>query len=72
MIDDCGSVLDAVYYNKLQSDDGSITHSGDSKDGVIQGYDEVIAIDLAKINFSVSYLAVLVNAFNGQGFSGVS
>ena len=72
MIDDCGAIMDAVYYNKLLADDGSISHSGDSKDGVIEGYDEVIAIDLSKINFSVSYLAVLVNAFSGQGFSGVS
>ena len=29
MIDEMGAVLDAVFYNKLASDCGSIKHSGD-------------------------------------------
>jgi len=40
MIDDIGSVIDAVFYNKLVSDCGSITHSGDNKDGKREGFDE--------------------------------
>ena len=29
MIDEMGSIIDAVYYNKLFSDNGAIHHSGD-------------------------------------------
>ena len=28
-----GMVKDAVFYNKLNSDCGAITHSGDNRDG---------------------------------------
>ena len=33
MINDIGDIIDAVYYNKLTSDCGSIVHSGDCRDG---------------------------------------
>ena len=33
MIDEVGNFKDAVFYNKVKSDCGAITHSGDSKDG---------------------------------------
>ena len=71
MLDDCGATIDAVYYNKLRSDDGSIVHSGDSKDGVIKGYNEVITVDLSKLNYAVAYLVVLVNSYNGASFKKV-
>ena len=29
MIDEMGQTIDAVYYNKLSSDCGALTHSGD-------------------------------------------
>ena len=43
-------------------------HSGDQQDGKSEGYDECITINLQKINFSVSYLAVLINSYQGVGF----
>jgi len=33
MIDEMGSIKDAVFYNKLNSDCGAITHSGDNQHG---------------------------------------
>ena len=42
MLDEMGSVVDAVYYNKLFSDNGAIYHSGDQRDGTAEGYDEKI------------------------------
>jgi len=33
MIDEMGVIKDAVFYNKLNSDCGAITHSGDNRDG---------------------------------------
>ena len=68
MINDIGDIVDAVYYNKLRSDCGSIVHSGDQRDGTKEGYDEVISINLTQINYQVSYLALLISSFNGQGF----
>lgn len=71
MINEMGQTTDAVFYNKLISDDGAIQHSGDNRDGVQDGFDEMITIDLTKLNFQTSYLAILINSFNGDGFSGV-
>ena len=38
---------------------------------MIEGYDEVISIDGTKVNPMCAYLAVLVNSFNGKGFTTV-
>ena len=53
MVDDLGSIIDCVYYNKLESDCGSINHSGDQRDGSADGYDETIQINLATIPYQV-------------------
>ena len=71
MIDDLGSIVDAVYYNKLVSDCGGINHSGDNRDGAKDGFDELIKIELAKVNFKVNYLAILINSYNGEGLDKV-
>ena len=34
LIDDMGTVKDSVFYNKLRSDCGAVTHSGDNRDGI--------------------------------------
>ena len=65
MIDETGFTMDAVYFNKLQSDCGSAWHHGDSKAGTFQGYDEVISVNLGTINFAANYLAVLINSNKG-------
>ena len=52
-VNEIGQTIDAVYYNKLTSDHGAIVHSGDQKDGSVQGYDEYITIDLSKLNFKI-------------------
>ena len=69
MIDEVGNIKDAVFYNKMHSDCGSITHSGDSKDGKKDGYDEIITIHLDKVHYAVQFLVVIVNSFEGAGFS---
>ena len=46
-------------------------HLGDNKDGKKEGYDEVISVDISKLNFSAQYLCILINSFNGEGFSKV-
>ena len=37
-----------VFYNKLESDDGAISHSGDNREGGSENDDEVISVNLDK------------------------
>ena len=71
MLDDFGTTVDAVYYNKQSSDCNHVKHSGDQRDGTSTGFDEVISIDLKNVSHSISYFAVLINSFNGVGFKNV-
>ena len=71
LINDVGSIADAVFYNQLVSKCGGITHSGDCKDGKKDGFDEIIIIDLHKVSFDINYLAVLVSSYQGVGFKNV-
>ena len=71
MIDDVGNIKDAVFYNKLTSDCGAIVHSGDKREGREDGYGELITINGAKVKHDIGYLAVLVNAYNGEGFKNI-
>lgn len=71
MINECGITEDAVYYNKHKSDCGAVSHSGDQRDGLKVGYDEVITVDLSKLNYNVSYLVVMINSFKGDPFAKV-
>ena len=71
MLDDLGQIVDAVYYNKLVSDCGGLVHSGDNRDGAQDGFDELIKINLAMVNFKVNYLALIINSYNGEGLDKV-
>ena len=46
-----GSIRDAVFYNKLNSDCGAIKHSGDNIDSKKGGFDELITIFGSKIDY---------------------
>ena len=69
MIDEIGKVVDACYYNKQRSDCNSVIHSGDQTTGENEGMDETITVNLPTINYTVSYLAILVSNAKGTGFS---
>lgn len=66
------TLIDSVNFRKLMSDDRSIKHSGDDLTGDLNGDDgldnEVITLDLAKLNPAASYIGFFVNSFNGQDF----
>ena len=75
MIDEVGKVKDAVFYNKLDSECGSVTHSGDNltgKDDASKDFDEIITIDMQKMDLAINYLAIVINNFKESGFKGVS
>lgn len=55
-----------VFYNNLQSIDGSLRHSGDNKTGEGNGDDETIYIDLAKVNSIIQEIVFVVTIHQGQ------
>lgn len=71
LIDQSGTPLDVVWFRQLESNCGSVVHSGDNLTGEGDGDDEVITVDLNRLPASVEYLAFTVNSFRGQTFNDV-
>lgn len=67
--------LEVIYFGNLQSNDRSVRHSGDDLTGDVNGDDgldnEVITVDLSRLNPSVNYIAFVLNSFRGQDFSSI-
>jgi tellurium resistance protein TerZ len=57
-------MLDLCYFNNLVALQGVIVHSGDSRDGISAGEDEVITIDLSKVPPHVLGLFVTVHCYS--------
>ena len=55
-----------VFYNNLTSPDGSVRHSGDSRNGQIEGDDETVYVDLSKINSAIQEIVFVVTLHEGQ------
>ena len=51
---------DFIYFNNLKSADGSIVHQGDNLTGEGDGDDEVIDIDLSKVDQKYQTIAITV------------
>ena len=73
MFDDNNNLLDIVYFGNLKSKDNAIIHSGDDLTGDMDGDDgldnEVITINLQKVNPSVSKILFVLNSFRGHDFA---
>ncbi|WP_300671092.1 TerD family protein [Soonwooa sp.] len=72
LYDDGKNELDVVYFGQLKSKDGAVRHSGDDLTGDMSGDDgldnEVITLDLSKLNPNVSHVAFVLNSYKGQDF----
>lgn len=55
-----------IFYNNLQSLDGSLKHSGDNRTGEGNGDDETIYVDLAKVNPAIHQIVFVVTIHQGQ------
>lgn len=68
-----GEYLETVYYKQLTSQDGAIKHSGDDLVGDRNGDDdldnEVLQVDLTRINPRVTSIFLYLNSYKGQDFS---
>ncbi|WP_340622242.1 TerD family protein [Xenorhabdus siamensis] len=71
LLDKSGNTIDVVWFGQLNSECGSVKHSGDNLTGEGDGDDEVISVDLIKLPADVEYLAFTVNSFRGQTFNDV-
>ena len=64
--------IDSVNFQKLTSNDFSISHSGDDLTGDLDGDDgldnEVITLDFSRLSPNANYVAFYVNSFRGQDF----
>ena len=70
------SDADFIFYNQLQTPDGSVQHTGDNLTGEGEGDDESIIVDLNKISPEIFKLAFSVTIHDaparGQNFGQVS
>ncbi len=69
LFDGAGTLVDQVWFQQLQSKDGSVLHTGDNRTGAGDGDDESIRVDLSRIPAQVQTLVFTVNSFTGQDFS---
>ncbi len=75
LFDASGGFLDVVYFGNLQSKDGSISHSGDDLTGDADGDDgldnEVISVNLNRIDSQVDQVVFVLNSFTQQDFGSI-
>mmetsp|Transcript_28177 Transcript_28177/g.40815 ORF Transcript_28177/g.40815 Transcript_28177/m.40815 type:complete len:624 (+) Transcript_28177:142-2013(+) len=65
-------VVEIVYYGRLNSNNGSIRHGGDEREGDEKGDDEKIHLSLDKIPDNVEYIGFVINSYSGQELDDVS
>ncbi|WP_299678868.1 TerD family protein [uncultured Tenacibaculum sp.] len=75
LYDTNGNLVDIVYYGQLNSKDFSVKHSGDDRDGDLDGDDgldnEIISVDLNQISPSIKKIVFFLNSYKKQDFSRV-
>jgi len=68
-------VSEIIYFGNLKSKNKSVVHSGDDLTGDMDGDDgldnEVITVDLSKLDPSINYVAFVLNSFKGQDFKAI-
>ena len=69
LFDASGTLVDAVWFRQLQSQDGAVRHTGDNLTGDGEGDDESIIVDLPRLSPAVAQIVFTVNSFTGQDFS---
>lgn len=62
----CRSESDFIFYNNLQSPDGSVVHTGDNRTGEGDGDDEQLKIDLSKVPHDVHKVAITVTIHDAE------
>lgn len=75
MFSESGNAVGVVYYGELRSKCGGVTHSGDDLTGDMDRDDgldnEVIVVDLDRLDPTVNQLAFVLNSFQGHDFKDI-
>jgi len=69
VLDSKGNYVDLCYFGQLECCDGSLSHSGDNKDGQGDGDDETITLNLGAIPSQVHMIYFVCSSFSGNDFS---
>jgi tellurium resistance protein TerZ len=69
LFDSSGRLVDQVWFQQLNSQDGSLHHTGDNRTGAGEGDDESIQVDLSRVPAAVTTVVFTVNSVTGQDFS---
>jgi len=64
VVDKAGSIIDCAYYNNLKAA-GAITHSGDEAQGKPDNIEEMIWVNMRKVQQNVGLLVFVVAAYSG-------
>lgn len=70
-LNDTKDLAYTVFYGSLNSWDHAVLHSGDNLTGAGEGDDEVISVDLSRVDPRVKYLACVITSYSGQTFEEV-
>ncbi|MBF0584786.1 MAG: tellurium resistance TerZ family protein [Magnetococcales bacterium] len=75
LFDAANKLVDVVYFGNLRSKDGSIVHSGDDLTGDTGGDDgldnEIITLDLSRIDPITNQIVFILNSFRGHDFGDI-
>ncbi len=75
VFDGTGQLLDTIYFGSLHSKCGAINHSGDDLTGDMGGDDgldnEVIMVDLERVNSGAEQIVFVLNSFQGHDFKDI-
>lgn len=63
--------IDVAYHEQLTSRDGAVRHLGDSVTGDGDGDNEVIVVDMTRLNPDVTTIMFIVTCYTGQRFDQV-
>eukprot|EP00732_Lithocolla_globosa_P002752 Lithocolla_globosa_v1_NODE_1922_length_2258_cov_11.191557.p1 type:complete len:419 gc:universal NODE_1922_length_2258_cov_11.191557:2062-806(-) len=66
-----GNYVDTCFFNNLTIGDGVVCHSGDVRDGNVEGWDESISVDLKKAVDHCPIIVFVLNAYDGGNFQNV-
>eukprot|EP00429_Kryptoperidinium_foliaceum_P114759 CAMPEP_0176302972 /NCGR_PEP_ID=MMETSP0121_2-20121125/61663_1 /TAXON_ID=160619 /ORGANISM="Kryptoperidinium foliaceum, Strain CCMP 1326" /LENGTH=127 /DNA_ID=CAMNT_0017644509 /DNA_START=72 /DNA_END=452 /DNA_ORIENTATION=+ len=69
VVNNSGTISDAVYFNRLEVMDKGLSHSGDDKTGAGEGFDESIWVNFQKIKNEVKLIIFVIAAHSGGCFS---
>ncbi|CAK0806424.1 unnamed protein product, partial [Prorocentrum cordatum] len=71
VVDRGGAIVDCAYYNNLKAA-GAITHSGDEAQGKPDNIEEMVWVNMRKVQQNVSLLVFVVAAYSGGNLQDVS